>query len=165
MTDAAAMQALLWSPPTTARCGRRLRAEPEPVDQADRRAGLERREGPREQAQVGAVEAVAVDGGRARDQHHHLVGLAHDRLGDAGADVGREALRVVEVAERAAAARAEPLEVEAHRRDDEGAREAAAAGLVGAGDAARAEPAVVGEEPCRRAAAVRAPAVSAPRRP
>ena len=91
------------------------------------------------------MEAVAVDGGRARDQHNHLIGLAQDRLRDPGADVRGEALRVVEVAERAAAARAEPLEVEAHRRDDEGPREAAASGLVGARDVTHAEPAVVGE--------------------
>jgi hypothetical protein len=148
ITEAAAMDALRWSPPTTARWA---------VHEADRGAGLDRGQGARQQAEVRAVEAVPVDGRRAGDEHDDLVGLAKDRLGDAVADVGGQALGVVEVAERAAAAGGQPLEVEAHRRDDQRAGQAAAPRLVGARHPPGPERAVVGEQARRGAAPVAAP--------
>ena len=157
MTDAAAMEALRWSPPTTARWGGACGPSRKPSTRQIDGQGSMRCQGARQQAQVRAVEPVPVDRRRARDEHDDLVGLAQDRLGDAVADVGGEALGVVEVAERAPAAGREPLEVEADRRDDQGPGEAAAAGLVGARHPADPELAVMGEQPRRGAAPVHPP--------
>ena len=83
--------------------------------------------------------------------------MAHDGVGDAGPDVGAQPLGVVEVAEGAPARARQRLEVKADRRDDQGAGQAPAPGLVGAGDPARAERPVVGEQPRRGAVGSRSP--------
>ena len=106
ITDAAAIAGAAVVASHHPRCAGAGGPEVEAVDQADRRAGAERGERPRQQAQVGAVEAVAVDRGRrpaistTTCSAWRMIGLGHPL-----ADRRGEALGVVEVAQRAPAAR------------------------------------------------------------
>ena len=121
-------------------------AEGESVDQADVRAGLDGGERSGQQAQVGAVKAVAVDGRRRRAEHHHLIGVAQDRVGHARAHLRTQALGVVEVAQRATARLGQRPEVEADRGDHQRPCEAPPPGLIDARNPTGTERAIVGEQ-------------------
>ena len=147
ITDAAAMRRCAVAVHHGA-VRRRRGAEPEAVDQADLRAGVERRQGLRQQAQVGPVQPVAVDGRRAGRPAPRPGRLAR-RPRRPGAR-GPPAVSRLESSRSDSARRARRLiaaHVEADSGDHQRPGQGAAPGLVGPGHARHAEGPVMGEQP------------------
>lgn len=128
---------------------RSRRREGEAVDETDLRARLDRRERPAEQSKVGPVQALTIDRGRRRAEHHDLLGVAHHRGGDALPNLTPEPLRVVQIDQGPAAGASQRLEVETHGRHDQRPGQAAAPRLVDARNPTNSERAVMGEQPRR----------------
>src|SRR5919106_423494 len=126
---------------------RRARAEPKAVDETRLRRRMQVCENGTEAGEIRAVEPGAVDLAVRHETHADLRRTAHDRVEERLALIVRELLRVVQVAERADAVAVQGGIVEEDARDDEGAGERAAPGLVGTRDEADAELSIVCEEP------------------
>ena len=118
----------------------------EAVDQAERVGRRDPDQRLPERGQVRLVQAARVDPAHAARHDHRLRRRAHDeRVELLAAGLG-VLLRVVEPRERAPVGERQPLQVEEDRGSEQRARQAAAAGLVGARDEAVAELAVEREQ-------------------
>ena len=141
------MAALVASPSTIARPvwpSRSPTGKPSLQADAARTGDLQQRLA--ERGEVGLVQAAAVDAaGAAGDDRDARGDPQHDRV-ERLARLFGVLLGVVEQRERADVARTEAVVVKEHGRRDQRAGQAAATGLVGAGDEAHAERAVVLEE-------------------
>ncbi len=158
ITEAAAIAALVPSPSITARWGTlHWRSEKPSTRQVARSSGRQPFKRVGERFDVGHVQAALVDA--AGTAHHDAdpLGGAQHAGEELGPLLGVHLLGVVQAGEGAAVGVGERLVVDQHRGGDQRAGEAAAAGLVGAGDPAAVEAAVEGEEPtgARQAALVR----------
>ena len=136
--EAAAIAALVASPSTIARCSCPKSATGKPSVRQSEPGRATPSERVAQRGEVRPVQAAPVDPARAARDDATRPRCA-GRAERAPRGPRRVLLGVVERAERADVAHAEALEVEQHRRGDERAGEAAAPGLVGAGDEADAE--------------------------
>jgi hypothetical protein len=114
----------------------------EAVDQAEGARPRDAEQRVAQRGEVGAVQAAAVDAAHAPRHRVDLDGGAQDEREQPLTGLDVVLLGVVQRAERADVGDRERLEVEEDGRGDERTGEAAAAGLVGPGDPADAQPAV-----------------------
>ena len=118
---------------------RRGRPEAEAVDKACLGGWMEICEHGPETGEIRAVEAVPVDRANRNDADADRGRAGRDRLEERLALLHGDLLRVVQRRERPHASPAQLLVVEEDARDDEGAGERSASGLVGPGDEANVE--------------------------
>jgi hypothetical protein len=133
----------------------------EAVDEADRAVAGHPRERGAQGVEIADVEPAGVDRAHAAGDDRHLGRRLHDARVELLARGLGVLLGVVQARERAAVGQGQALEVEEDGGGHERAREAAATGLVGAGDPAHAERAVELEQAAARPALHPRAAVSA----
>ena len=147
ITEAAAIAALVASPPTTGRCSKPVAGTGKPSRQAEAaRRPPTRRSTSRQRREVRHVQPALVDPAHAARRHRDLGGDPQDARVELLAPLLGVLLGVVQRGQRPQVGQPDPLVVEQHRGGHQRPGQAAAPGLVGAGHEAAPERAVVGEQ-------------------